>query len=122
MKTTPYMITALALGTIAAATFGAGASLAQGEALKGAPAEPAPVATPAKYAIGEQASYDEVTQRLAEQGFDVVAYELDDRRIEVKGLTATGHCMELKFHPVSGKEVRRKRHDDCRPDDDSFDD
>ncbi|ABI78630.1 hypothetical protein HNE_2359 [Hyphomonas neptunium ATCC 15444] len=118
MKTTPYVIGAIVVGMFAAGSLGAGTSSAQGEALKGAGAEPGPIATPAKYAISEHASFDEVTRRLAEQGFEVMDYELDDRRIEVTGLTATGHCMELKFNAVSGKELRRKRDDDCRPGDD----
>lgn len=122
MKSTPYVIGAIIAGTLAAGSFGAGVSSAQTEALKGSASEPSLVATPAKYTIGAQASFDEIAQRLAGQGFEVVDYEMDDRRIEVNGLTATGHCLELKFHPVSGKELRRKRDDDCWPDQDGFDD
>lgn len=85
--------------------------------LSGAPAraqsDASPMPTPARYDIGAKASYEEAVQRLAAQGFQLVGYELDDRRIEVKGLTATGHCLELKFNAATGKEVRRKRDNDC---------
>lgn len=114
MQSTPYVIGAIIVSMIAASSFGAGTSDAQTEALQEEAAEARPVATPARYSLGEHAGFDEATQALAAQGFDVVAYDAGDRRIEITGLTATGHCLELKFHPVSGKELRRKRDDDCR--------
>lgn len=110
MKPIPYLITAIAIGMMAV-----GSGAAQTDELAGSAQAPGLMATPAKYTIGKAARFDEVIQRLAEQGFQVVAYELDDRAIEVEGYTATGHCMELKFHPASGKEMRRKRDDDCGP-------
>lgn len=122
MKALPYVVGAIIAGTIAAGSFGIGTSVAQTDDLNGAAPSAAILPTPAKYTIGEQASYDEATRRLSEQGFEVVEYELDDRRIEVKGLTSTGHCLEIKFHPVSGKELRRHRDDDCRPGQDFGDD
>ena len=109
MKTTACLAGALMLGL---ATAGAGA--AQTEELKGASVEVALKPTPAKYAVGPLPSYEDVTRRLAEQGFEVIGYEQGNRRIEVHGLTATGHCLELKFNPVNGKEVRRERDDDRR--------
>jgi hypothetical protein len=116
MKTIAYLAGALAIGV-----FAAGASVAQTEELKGSSVQETLKPTPAKYAIGTQPSYEDVTRSLAEQGFEVIGYEQDDRRIEVHGLTATGHCLELKFNAANGKEVRRERDDDCRPGDD-FDD
>lgn len=93
----------------------AGTSAAQSAELAGAETGSAPVPTPARYVIGAQTGFEEATRQLAEQGFEVMEYELDGRRIEVTGLTATGHCMELKFNAASGKEVRRKPDDDCGP-------
>lgn len=109
MKSTPYIIAALILGTITAGPFGAGKSVAQTEAQ----AEQSLIPTPAKYAIGASATFDEAAQRLAEQGFEVIEFETEGQRFEVTGMTATGHCLELKFHAVTGKETRRKRDDDC---------
>ncbi|MGE6696521.1 hypothetical protein ACQKH5_02430 [Hyphomonas sp. NPDC076900] len=111
MKSTPYVVAALVLGMIAAGTIGAGKSAAQTEAETEGSVTP----TPARYAIGHSASLDEASRQLAEQGFEVIGYETGGRRIEVTGLTATGHCLALKFHPSSGKETGRKRDDDCSP-------
>lgn len=109
MKCTPYAVAAVILGTITAVTLGAGTSVAQ----TGAEADQSPIPTPAKYDIGASANFEVAVQRLAEQGFDVIELETEGKRIEVTGMTSTGHCLELKFHPVSGKETRRKRDDDC---------
>lgn len=111
MKSTPIIVAALILGTITAGTFGAGKSVAQAET----PPEQSLIPTPAKYAIGASASFEEASQRLADQGFEVIEFDTEGQRIEVTGMTATGHCLELKFHPVTGKETRRKRDDDCSP-------
>ena len=112
MKTIAYLTAALVIGV-----FAAGASVAQTEERKGALAHETLKPTPAKYAIGPQPSYEDVTRSLAEQGFEVIGFEAGERRIEVHGLTATGHCLELKFNAANGKEVRRERDDDCRPGD-----
>lgn len=111
MNTTPFVVATLILSTLAAGTFGAGKSAAQSEV----EAESSVTPTPARYAIGSSADFETARQRLAEQGFEVARYEAEGRRIEVTGLTATGHCLALKFHPVSGKETGRKRDDDCGP-------
>lgn len=93
------------------------ALIASGAAAQAAPATAedasTPVPTPARYEIGAQASHDEAVRTLTSQGFEVFEYEQGTRRTEVTGLTATGHCLELKFNPATGKEVRRKRDDDC---------
>lgn len=78
-----------------------------------APDQALPAPTPARYEIGAQAGYDAAVSALAAQGFEVLEYEQGTRRTEVTGLTATGHCLELKFNPKAGKEVRRRREDDC---------
>lgn len=111
MNTTPFVVATLIMTTIAAGTFGAGKSAAQSEV----ETESSMMPTPARYAIGSSADFEAARERLAEQGFEVVGYEAEGRRIEVTGLTATGHCLEVKFHPVSGKETGRKREDDCGP-------
>lgn len=110
MKTIAHLTGALVIGV-----FAAGASVAQTEELKGSSTRETLKPTPAKYAIGPQPSFEDVTRSLAEQGFEVIGYEAGERRIEVHGLTATGHCLELKFNRANGKEVRRERDDDCRP-------
>ncbi|AXE64543.1 hypothetical protein BBF93_10095 [Hyphomonas sp. CACIAM 19H1] len=111
MKSTPYVVATLVMTMIAAGTIGAGKSAAQTET----GAEGGMMPTPARYAIGHSAGLEEASRQLAEQGFEVIGYEAEGRRIEVTGLTATGHCLELKFHPSSGKETSRKRTDDCSP-------
>lgn len=111
MKSSPYTFTTLILAAIAAGTIGTGISSAQ----TGGKAEQCPVPTPAKYNIGASSSFEEAVDQLALQGFEVMEYETEGRRIEITGITATGHCLELKFHPASGKETRRERDDYCSP-------
>lgn len=107
-------ISGIAACAMATALLGTGSALAQGDELAGAQSEAGIMPTPVKYTIGENAGLTDARQRLAIQGFAVQEMEVDGRRIEVKGLTATGHCLELKFNAASGKETRRKRDDDCR--------
>lgn len=101
-----------------AAIFGTGLGLAQSDVAK---------TQPARFEIGSEPSYKDVRSRLAEQGFDVREAEYDDGKIEVKGLDASGRCMEIYFSPSTGKELKRERDDDCGryvkgSDDDHWDD
>lgn len=89
---------------IGAAAFGTGIGTAQSDIGQ---------AQPVRFEIGSDPSFGEVRSRMADQGFDVREVEYDDGKIEVKGLDASGRCMEIYFSPRSGKEVKRERDDDC---------
>ncbi len=96
---------------ISAAAFGTGLSMAQSVSGQSALGQ----AQPARFDIGPDPSFGEVRARLADQGFDVREVDLDGGKIEVKGLDASGRCMEIYFSPGSGEELRRERDDDCAP-------
>lgn len=101
-----------------AAAFGTGLGMAQSNSSQ---------AQPARFEIGSDPSFGEVRSRMADQGFDVREAEYDDGKIEVKGLDASGRCMEIYFSPRSGEEMKRERDDDCGrygsgSDDDRWDD
>ena len=102
MVSLTHLIGAAAAGAVATAGF-AGSST---------PAE-ATGAVPDRYAIEASAGYPDISASLNQQGFDVREYEQYARRIEVKGIDASGQCMEVYFHPTSGEELRRERDDDC---------
>lgn len=95
------------LGATASA---AGTSFAQSS---GAAPDAPPKAAIARYELGPDPSFSDVRDRLAGQGFEARKVEYDDGRIEVKGLNADGRCMEVYFHPGTGKELRREREDNC---------
>ena len=104
-----------AFGALAVAAFGFGlaAATAQDAGLAGGDTATTLTPTPAKYVLASQPAYEDAVQQLSTQGFEVMSFEKDGRHIEVKGLTATGHCFEVKFNAQTGKEVRREREDDC---------
>jgi len=52
---------------------------------------------------------------MADQGFDVHGIDFEECEIEVKGLDACGHCLEICFSPGSGGEMKRERNADCAP-------
>lgn len=110
MKTIKTAFVAVA---VAAFGFGLAPATAQEAGLAGGDTASTVTPTPARYALASQPSYEDVVQQLSTQGFEVMAFEKDGRHIEVKGLTATGHCFEVKFNAQTGKEVRRERDDDC---------
>lgn len=116
MFTQKRLIAATAL-VAGAAILGTGLSLAQSGSTS---------PQPARFEIGSDPSISDVRSRMSEQGFDVRKVEYDDGKIEVKGLDASGRCMEIYFSPGSGKELKRERDDDCggrgRSGDDDWDD
>jgi opacity protein-like surface antigen len=69
---------------------------------------------PARLSIDPAAEASGIRAQLSQQGFDVRKIEFEDRKIEVKGVDASGRCLEIYFHPASGEELRRKHDDDCR--------
>jgi Peptidase propeptide and YPEB domain len=109
-----HLIGAAAAGAVATAGFAGGAALPDAQAL---------AEVPARYDIDSGSGYTEIRDDLRQQGFDLRGYEQSARRIEVKGLDASGQCVEVYFHPTSGEELRRERDDDCglRGDDDDDD-
>ena len=116
MVSLTHLIGAAAAGAVATAGFAGGSTPAG-----------APPAVPDRYEIEANASYPDIRASLDEQGFDVREYEQYARKIEVKGIDASGQCMEVYFHPTSGEELRRERDDDCGlrgndDDDDRYDD
>jgi hypothetical protein len=101
---TQKSILAASIVLIGGAAFGTGLGMAQSDIGQ---------TQPARFEIGSDPSFGEVRSRMADQGFDVREVEYDDGKIEVKGLDASGRCMEIYFSPRSGKEVKRERDDDC---------
>ena len=116
MVSLTQLIGAAAAGAVATAGFAGGS-------------QPADVqgAVPARYEIDAGVGYPGILDNLSQQGFDVREYEQYARKIEVKGIDASGQCVEVYFHPTSGEELRRERDDDCGrrgndDDDDRYDD
>ena len=101
---TQKSILAASIVLIGGAAFGTGLGMAQSDIGQ---------TQPTRFEIGSDPSFGEVRLRMADQGFDVREVEYDDGEIEVKGLDASGRCMEIYFSPRSGEEVKRERDDDC---------
>jgi hypothetical protein len=118
MVSLTHLIGAAAAGAVATAGFAGGST----------PADTQADGVPARYEIDAGTGYPEIRDQLSQQGFEVSKYEQYARKIEVKGLDASGRCMEVYFHPASGEELRRERDDDCGhagdddDDDDRYDD
>ena len=116
MVSLTHLIGAAAAGAVATAGFAGGSKPADAQG-----------AVPDRYEIEASAGYPDIRASLNEQGFDVREYEHYARKIEVKGIDASGQCVEVYFHPTSGEELRRERDDDCGrgrddDDDDRYDD
>ncbi len=109
------MITASNIASLtAAALLGGAASVAGTSYAQSSNSDPAaPQPKTISYELGRDAVYPDILKRLSAQGFDVQDIEYDDGKIEVTGLNSDGRCLEIYFHPASGKELRRKRDDDC---------
>ena len=114
MVSLTHLIGAAAAGAVATAGFAVGSPPADAQG-----------AVPARYNIDAGAGYPDILDRMRQQGFDVREYEQYARKIEVKGIDASGQCVEVYFHPTSGEELRRELDDDCGrrgDDDDRYDD
>ena len=115
MVSLTHLIGAAAAGAVATAGFAGGSTPADAQG-----------AVPDRYEIEASAGYPDIRASLNDQGFDVREYEQYARKIEVKGIDASGQCVEIYFHPTSGEELRRERADDCGrgrdDDDDRYDD
>lgn len=125
MRTRKSHLIAAAL-LIGAAAFGTGLSIAQSgsdqsgsdqlrSSASGSGQSWPGQAQPARFEIGSDPSFGEVRARMADQGFDVHDVDFDAGEIEVKGLDASGRCMEIYFSPSSGEELKRERDNDCAP-------
>lgn len=116
MKTSPtvlrFVAPMLVAGLVAGSAAAAQASSAEASPVAEATAR-ASVPTPLKYQLTAGAELASVGEQLAAQGFEALELEQEGRWIEVTGLTATGHCLDLRFNAATGKEHRRKRDDDC---------